>query len=71
VTHYWDEDGFSWHSSHSRHVKNVNPHIEAAIIQLAQCLPKRGVKKMYPTLLLPEYEHLGPVSVADVEMVFQ
>jgi hypothetical protein len=41
-------------------VKSVNPFIEAAIIQLTQGILKRGVKKMHATLLLPEYEHLGP-----------
>jgi hypothetical protein len=59
MTRYWDEHGFSWHHSHGRDVKNVNPLIEAAIIQLAQGILKRGVKKMQATLLLPEYEHLG------------
>jgi hypothetical protein len=71
VTQYPDEHGFSWHRSHGRHVKNVNPLIEAAMIQLAQGILKRGVKKSHATLLLPEYEHLGPVSIADVEKVFQ
>jgi hypothetical protein len=52
-------------------VKNDNPLIEAAIIQFAKGILKRGVRKMHTTLLLPEYEHLGPVSVADVEKAFQ
>jgi hypothetical protein len=71
VIQYWDEYGFSWHRSHGRHVKSVNPLIEAAVIQLAQGILKRGVKQMHSTLLLPKYEHLAPVSVADVEKVFQ
>jgi hypothetical protein len=71
VTHWWDEPGFLWHRSHGQHVKNVNPLIEAAVIQLAQGILKRGVKKMHATLLLPESEHPGPVRVADVEKVFQ
>jgi hypothetical protein len=54
---------------HGRHVKNVNPLIGAGIIQLAQGILKRGVKKMHATVLLPEDEHLGPVSAADVEKV--
>jgi hypothetical protein len=71
VTQDWDEHGFSWHRSHGRHVKNAKPLIKGAIIQLAQGILKRGVKKMHATLLLPEYEYQRPVSVADVEKVFQ
>jgi hypothetical protein len=71
ATQYWDEYGFSRHRSHGRHVKNVSPLIETAIIQLAQGIIKRRVKKMHTMLLLPECEHLGPVGVVDAEKVFQ
>jgi hypothetical protein len=32
---------------------------------------KQEVKKMYATLLLPEYDHPGPISTTDAEKVFQ
>jgi hypothetical protein len=45
--------------------------VQETIIQLARGPMKRGVKKMYATLLFPEYDNLGAINATDVAKVFQ
>jgi hypothetical protein len=71
VTDYWDDHYIQWHRSHSHSEKVVPPVVEDAILRLSHGLLKRGIQKMHATLLLPEYDTIGPVSVTDVQKIFE
>jgi hypothetical protein len=71
VTDYWDDHHIQWHRSHSHNEKVVPPVVGDAILRLSHGLLKRGVKKMHATLLLHEYDTVGPVSVTDIQTIFK
>jgi hypothetical protein len=71
VTDHWDDHHIHWHRSYSHSEKIVPLVVENATLQLSHGCLKRGVKKMHATLLLPEYDAIGPVSVTDVQKNFE
>jgi hypothetical protein len=71
VKNYWTQLGIDWQRTSGRKKKEIDPEVEATILQIWNQPYKPGVRKMHSILLLPEYDFLGPVSLRDVLKVFK
>jgi hypothetical protein len=70
VREYWEQHGIAWHRPSGRILTTVAPEVETVSMELAGHVLKRGVKKRHPTLQLPQYDYLPPISHPDVRKVF-
>jgi hypothetical protein len=67
----WQVYGIDSHRPKLGHPRPIDLLVEATVLRQPRGLLKRGVKKRHGTLLLPRYDHPGPISATDIKKFYQ